>query len=131
MHLLWINSKQFYQCSSMDDAKKKRGEFGGTILTPVACVDPDSWFYKNCKKQRRNKAKICQECPFREEVEKIMGESARQFSQSDRTDLAWAISCIQDTLNNPIENWRIHCTWLKEAVKICERIANELEEGYV
>jgi len=28
-----------------------------------------TWFYTNCKTQRRNNAKICQECPFREEIE--------------------------------------------------------------
>ena len=27
-------------------------------------------FYKNCKRQRKREAKICQDCPFREEVEK-------------------------------------------------------------
>lgn len=32
-------------------------------------LDFDSWFYKNCKRQRKNKAKICQECPFRDEIE--------------------------------------------------------------
>lgn len=30
----------------------------------------DSWFYKNCKRQRKNNSKICQECPFREWIEK-------------------------------------------------------------
>ena len=28
-------------------------------------IDFDSWFYKNCKKNRESGAKICQECPFR------------------------------------------------------------------
>ena len=32
-------------------------------------LDKKSWFYKNCKKQRKNKAKICSECPFREYIE--------------------------------------------------------------
>lgn len=30
----------------------------------------DSRFYKNCKRQRKNNAKICQECPFRKWIEK-------------------------------------------------------------
>jgi len=39
-----------------------------------------SWFYRNCKKQRKNKAKICQECPFRkgieiQEIDFIQGEA--------------------------------------------------------
>lgn len=29
------------------------------------CLDKNSWFYKNCKKNRKNKSKICNECPFR------------------------------------------------------------------
>jgi hypothetical protein len=32
-------------------------------------VDFYSWFYKNCKRQRKNEAKICQVCPFREGIE--------------------------------------------------------------
>jgi hypothetical protein len=29
----------------------------------------ETWFYKNCKRQRKVGAKICQVCPFREEIE--------------------------------------------------------------
>ena len=32
-------------------------------------VDKSSWFYKNCKRQRKNSAKICQVCPFRGGIE--------------------------------------------------------------
>lgn len=32
-------------------------------------VDHGSWFYKNCKIQRRKGAKICQVCPFRVLIE--------------------------------------------------------------
>jgi len=32
-------------------------------------IDFNSWFYKNCKRQRKNKAKICQVCPFRPYIE--------------------------------------------------------------
>jgi ribosomal protein S27AE len=32
-------------------------------------IDKESWFYKNCKIQRSKKAKICQECPFRQGIE--------------------------------------------------------------
>jgi hypothetical protein len=32
-------------------------------------VNMDSWFYRNCKTQRRKGAKICQECPFRKGIE--------------------------------------------------------------
>lgn len=32
-------------------------------------IDMESWFYKNCKRQRRDKAKICQCCPFRSSIE--------------------------------------------------------------
>lgn len=32
-------------------------------------IDFRSWFYENCKKQRRHGAKICQECPFRQGIE--------------------------------------------------------------
>ena len=37
-------------------------------------IDFKSWFYKNCKQQRKNKAKICQVCPFRSYIEKQEGE---------------------------------------------------------
>jgi len=37
-------------------------------------VDKTSWFYKNCKQQRKKKAKICQVCPFREGIELQEGE---------------------------------------------------------
>lgn len=29
-----------------------------------------STFYKNCKRRRKEEAKICQDCPFREWIEK-------------------------------------------------------------
>ena len=32
-------------------------------------IDMGTWFYKNCKTQRRRGAKICQVCPFREGIE--------------------------------------------------------------
>ena len=33
-------------------------------------IDFNSAFYKNCKRRRKEKAKICQDCPFRELIEK-------------------------------------------------------------
>jgi len=32
-------------------------------------LDKTSWFYKNCRTQRRRGAKICNECPFRTWIE--------------------------------------------------------------
>ena len=32
-------------------------------------VDKKSWFYTNCKRQRKAEAKICQCCPFRKKIE--------------------------------------------------------------
>jgi len=32
-------------------------------------LDTESAFYKNCKRQRKVEAKICQDCPFREWIE--------------------------------------------------------------
>ena len=39
-------------------------------------MEPDktSWFYKNCKRQRKNEAKICQVCPFRQFIEDFEGK---------------------------------------------------------
>jgi hypothetical protein len=31
--------------------------------------DKDSWFFKNCKRQRKIGAKICNSCPFRIHIE--------------------------------------------------------------
>jgi len=33
-------------------------------------IDKKSWFYENCKRQRKAGAKICQCCPFRLGIEK-------------------------------------------------------------
>ena len=33
-------------------------------------IDFKSWWYKNCKTQRRKKAKICDECPFKKDIMK-------------------------------------------------------------
>lgn len=33
-------------------------------------INPKSRFYLNCKRQRQNNAKICQDCPFREKIRK-------------------------------------------------------------
>jgi len=32
-------------------------------------IDFKSWFYKNCRIQRKKNAKICLVCPFREYIE--------------------------------------------------------------
>jgi hypothetical protein len=32
-------------------------------------IDKSSWFYKNCKANRKKEAKICQVCPFRKGIE--------------------------------------------------------------
>ena len=32
-------------------------------------VDKTTWFYKNCKRQRKNNAKICSVCPFQFGIE--------------------------------------------------------------
>jgi hypothetical protein len=46
-------------------------EYGGFIppkrLFPE--VDKKSAFYKNCKRQRKLEAKICQDCPFHKGIE--------------------------------------------------------------
>lgn len=34
-------------------------------------IDFGSWFYRNCKVQRRRKVKICQVCPFRSYIEEL------------------------------------------------------------
>ena len=40
--------------------------YGDTIMFKL---DKSSWFYKNCKRQRKQGAKICGECPFRKWIE--------------------------------------------------------------
>jgi len=39
-------------------------------IVEFPAVDKSAWFYKNCKRQRKNNAKICQCCPFRKGIEK-------------------------------------------------------------
>ena len=52
-------------------------------------IDFGSWFYKNCKRQRKNKAKICQVCPFRDIVEK-----------QERRRLRWTLGVLSATGKN-------------------------------
>lgn len=40
------------------------------LVDAFPTVDKKSWFYKNCKRQRKVGAKICQVCPFRSGIEK-------------------------------------------------------------
>jgi hypothetical protein len=34
-------------------------------------IDKNSHWYKNCKRQRSRGAKICKECPFKEEIKRF------------------------------------------------------------
>ena len=36
---------------------------------PFPRIDKKGRFYKNCKRQRKIEAKICQDCPFRKGIE--------------------------------------------------------------
>jgi len=40
-------------------------------------IDFNSWFYKNCRRQRANDAKICGECPFRSYIEEKENKKGR------------------------------------------------------
>lgn len=44
-------------------------------------IDFNGWFYKNCKRQRKVEAKICQVCPFRKYIE----EQERKNGKADPT----------------------------------------------
>jgi len=46
-----------------------KDKFYTETFTIFPRVDKRSWFYKNCRKQRKNNAKICQVCPFRAGIE--------------------------------------------------------------
>ena len=45
-------------------------------------IDMTSWFYKNCKQQRRSGAKICQSCPFRAGIEQQEADYVSGVSNS-------------------------------------------------
>ena len=47
---------------------KRKGMITAMLDVPTFLA---SHFYRNCKRQRRNKAKICGECPFREGIEDL------------------------------------------------------------
>jgi hypothetical protein len=51
---------------SVDAAESALQTGGGEF--PV--INKSTWFYKNCKRQRKNNAKICQVCQFRKGIEK-------------------------------------------------------------
>jgi hypothetical protein len=40
-------------------------------------MDTETWFYKNCKTQRRRKSKCCDSCPFRAGIEKAEKEKRK------------------------------------------------------
>lgn len=40
-------------------------------------IDSNSWWYRNCKTQRKKKAKICQECPMRYIIELLEHEKEK------------------------------------------------------
>lgn len=57
-------------------------------MVVTGTLDMSSWFYRNCRIQRRKGAKICQECPFRkgiEAVEKASSPKPRMRCQKGRT----------------------------------------------
>ena len=39
-------------------------------LAAAMNIDKKSKWYKNCKQQRKREARICQDCPFRKQIEK-------------------------------------------------------------
>jgi len=67
-------------------------------------VDKTSWFYKNCKRQRKNNAKICQVCPFRSGIEK-----QEENEQKDNvTDWNLVAKLIGDTFPDGITEQGIY-----------------------
>ena len=52
---------------SIKNESKSKGE---NMIKFTTTLDSQSAFYKNCVRQRRKEAKICQDCPFREAIEK-------------------------------------------------------------
>lgn len=48
-------------------------------------LDKKSWFYRNCRIQRKRKAKICDSCPFRESIEKA--EASEKEDWNERTQI--------------------------------------------
>lgn len=47
-------------------------------------IDKKSRFYRNCKRQRRDSAKICSDCPFRELIEDMEGAESTTKKKPDR-----------------------------------------------
>ena len=48
---------------------KRSAANGDNLQRIVGALDFTSWFYRNCRTQRRKGAKICGECPFRAGIE--------------------------------------------------------------
>ena len=54
------------------NARENPPSSGGKIVeVPIEMFrsQPGTWFWKNCRANRRNNAKCCAECPFREMIE--------------------------------------------------------------
>ena len=48
----------------IEEKEEEKSELENAIKDKV-------WWYKNCKIQRRKKAKICNSCPFRNQIERL------------------------------------------------------------
>ena len=57
-------------CHDLADALRELRKKYDTLVEGLKCkIDHSTWFYKNCKTQRRRGAKICNSCPFRVLIE--------------------------------------------------------------
>lgn len=66
-------------------------------MKPFPIIDKSSWFYKNCKRQRKSEAKICQCCPFRSGIEEQENPPKRDCPSKDSPDgKHHPISCSPD-----------------------------------
>jgi hypothetical protein len=61
------NRKQLIQSSKANIAKRTNYDNSDESKFPI--IDQTSVFYKNCKRNRKVEAKICQVCPFRKGIE--------------------------------------------------------------
>ena len=64
----------WYHLPSVKEGHKRAREQIRKLIEDKPIIDMTTWFYKNCKRQRKNEAKICQVCPFRTMIEEQEAE---------------------------------------------------------
>lgn len=83
-----------------------------------------TWFYENCKRQRKNGAKICITCPFRVEIEAF--EKAEEFAKHSAQERCEKAREHMSQIPMGIKVFE-EMVWINEALRIAAGLEPEKE----